>query len=130
MSEASGTSREQFCQSNQAAEFLSWGAPYPGGVTLLFRIVFDQQHSAVLKRRQFIFFSLVLLSVTKLLLQELLRQVLAAGAEGDCQPEHQGSESDSEGNQHGLFRYAHFLKDHGQHEDNDDEANGNTQQAG
>src|ERR1700692_2040166 len=81
---------------------------------------------AALEWRQFVFV-LFLPPANNPLLQETLGQASAPHAECDCQAEHQGAESNSECNQHGLFCETQFFKDDGQHENYDDAADSEAQ---
>ena len=45
--------------------------------------------------------------------QESSRKILASGSKCNCQAKHDGSKSNSEGDQHSLFGDAQFLKSHG-----------------
>src|ERR1039458_377321 len=82
-----------------------------------------------LERRQFVFV-LLLLPANKPLLQETLGQVSAPHAECDGQAEHQGSEGNSEGNQHGLLCQTQFFKGDRQYENNEDAAESEAQNPG
>src|ERR1700687_1794660 len=77
--------------------------------------------SPALERRQFVFV-LLFPPANKPLLQETLGQASAPHAECDCQAEHQSSEGNSEGHQHGLFCETQFFKDDGQYDKYDDAA--------
>jgi hypothetical protein len=83
----------------------------------------------VLERRQLVFV-LLLLSANNFLFQKTPGQVPAPHAECDGQAEHQGSEGNSEGNQHGLFCQTQFFKNDGQYENNDDAAESEAQNPG
>src|ERR1700733_7773493 len=63
-------------------------------------------------------------------LEELLRQILASRPECNCEAQHNGSKSNSEGDQHSLLGDAQLFEDHGQHEYDDDGAHRNAQKAG
>src|SRR5271169_4395562 len=72
---------------------------------------------AALKRRQLVLVLLLVFS-NEHLLQETLGQISPTQTKRDCQSEHQGSEDDSEGDQHGLLSQSQFFKNDRQDENN------------
>ena len=85
--------------------------------------------TAALKGRQFVFI-LVLLIPNDLLFQKAPGQILAPDAERDRQTEHEGSEGDPEGDEHGLFRQTQLFESDRQYESKNDAANSKTQNPG
>ena len=62
------------------------------------------------------------MGVDKFVFQESLGKLLATRPKCDRKAKHDCSKNNSEGNKNGLVSNSQFLKEHGDHEDDDDRA--------
>src|SRR5271155_3449851 len=67
---------------------------------------------ATSKRRQFVLILILFIAADEPLFQESPRKILAAGSKCNCEAKHDGSKSNSEGNEHRLLGDAQFFERH------------------